>query len=149
MIQITRNSELIHELSTSKGINRKRKIQKRSFMHKFSFLLVPFLFSCWLIVSYLSLFQPFSQPAEHGRVPLQRIFRFQNPMTFIGEVQELRGHLTSLQASECGNAFRFGDTIVFSAVNHQRGCLPTSEVLIRRKFHVIVVIVALVRCIPG
>lgn len=44
----------------------------------------------------LVVLQPLAQPAEDAGVPLQRVLRLQDPVAFVGEIQEFRRDFATL-----------------------------------------------------
>ena len=59
-------------------------------------------------------------PVVDRFVPKPRILRLKYPMTFVGEIQELRGNLQSLQRREELKSFTHVEAIIILAMNHQR-----------------------------
>ena len=66
------------------------------------------------------LLAPLIHPIVHRFVPQPRILRLEDPMTFVGEIQELRRNLQSLQRREELKSFTYVEPIIILAVNHQR-----------------------------
>ena len=59
-------------------------------------------------------------PVVDRFVPKPRILRLKYPMTFVGEIQELRRNLQSLQRREELKSFTHVEPIIILAMNHQR-----------------------------
>ena len=66
------------------------------------------------------LLAPLIHPIIYRFVPQPRILRLENPMTFVGEIQELRRNLQSLQGREELKSFTHVEPIFIVPVNHQR-----------------------------
>ena len=66
------------------------------------------------------LLAPLIHPIVYRFVPQPRILRLKHPMAFVGEIQELRRNLQSLQSREELKSFAHVEPIIILAVNHQR-----------------------------
>src|SRR5579863_8719918 len=85
-------------------------------------------------VELLSLFCPAIDPVEERLVPERAVLRFQNPVAFIGENQQLGRDLTHLERGVKLEALRVGDAEIQLAVDDQGGRLKLLNEMTGRPF---------------
>src|SRR5262245_37505568 len=64
--------------------------------------------------------QPLIEPVEHGLVPKLAVLRLQNPVAFVGVVEQLRRHALALQGREELQPFADRHAVIHLAVNDKR-----------------------------
>src|ERR1700691_1449227 len=78
-----------------------------------------------------SLAVPAVHPGNHGVVPLNAVGRLQDPVIFVGEIQELARYAAALQGGEHRQALCLRNPIIETALNHQHGRLPLAHIVDR------------------
>src|SRR5436190_10663931 len=81
----------------------------------------------WLLRS------PLANPVEEITIPENRVLRFQNPMSFIGEDHDLRRHLLQLECREELHALTNGNPIIQLPMYDQGRCLEVAHIGARRQ----------------